>query len=233
MQLLSNLQSLSPSVQDGIREAAINEHCRRDPLYWLQRWTKTRDNHWREKGTEPYCKFPDKPYFPKLFELMASERRLFLPKSREMILSWAVVGYAVHLCQWNPNTQVIIQSQREAKSFDLVVGRGTPGYARVLYEQQDEFLKRLHPLTKAIDDMPADLISWKNDSSILGVPSGAAQVRQYHPAIWIMDEAAFLSEAAASYDTAEPVSSQIFVISSAGPSWFGVECMRVLEGARG
>jgi hypothetical protein len=27
----------------------------------------------------------------------------------------------------NANTQVIIQSQREAKSFDLVVGRGTPG----------------------------------------------------------------------------------------------------------
>lgn len=162
---------------------------------------------------------------------MASERRLFLPKSREMVLSWAVVGYAVHLCQWNPNTQVIIQSEREAKSVDLVVGRGIPGYARVLWERQDEFLKRLHPLTKDIDKMPEDLLSWRNGSSIRGVPSGAQQVREYHPALFIMDEAAFLTEAAASYDTAEPVCSQIFVVSSAGPSWFGDVVQSILENA--
>jgi hypothetical protein len=160
---------------------------------------------------------------------MKTSRRLFVPKSREMMLSWALVGYAVHVCQWNPNTQVIIQSEREAKSVDLVVGRGVPGYARVLWERQDEFLKRLHPLTKPIDDMPADLLSWKNGSSIRGVPSGANQVRQYHPAIWIMDEAAFLSEAQESYNTAEPVSSQIFVVSSAGPSWFGDMAQQIME----
>ncbi len=199
-------------------ELDLDRELSANPLKWLQFHTKTRDNHWREKGTEPYCRFPDLPYMPKLFELMASERRLFLPKSREMMLSWAVVGYSVHTCQWHPNTEIIIQSEKESKSLDLVVGRGTPGYARVLWERQDEFLKRLHPLTKDIEEMPADLLSWKNGSSIRAVASGAAQVRQYHPAIWIMDEAAFLPEAAASYDTAELVSSQIFVISTAGPS---------------
>jgi hypothetical protein len=167
---------------------------------------------------------------PQLFKLMRSERRLFLPKSREMILSWAVVGYAVHVCQWNANSQVIIQSEREAKSVDLVVGRGIPGYSRVLWEQQDEFLKRLHPLTKDIEKMPEDLLSWKNGSSIRGVPSGADQTRQYHPALMVLDEAAFLSEAAASYDIAEPVCSQIFVVSSAGPSWFGAVCQSILDG---
>jgi hypothetical protein len=77
--------------------------------------------------------------------------------------------------------------------------------------------------------MPADLLSWKSGSSIRAVASGSAQVRQYHPAIWIMDEAAFLPEAAASYDAAEPVSSQIFVISTAGPSWFGDICQSIME----
>jgi hypothetical protein len=168
---------------------------------------------------------------PRLFELMQSERRLFLPKSREMMLSWAIMGRAVHLCQWTENSQVIVQSEKEGKSIDLVVGRGIPGYARVLWEQQDDFLKIAHPLTKPIDDMPGDLLSWKNGSSIRGVPSGADQVRQYHPSLFLMDEAAFLSEAAASYDTAEPVCSQIFVVSSAGPGWFADVCMRTLEGA--
>jgi len=214
-----------------MRDEAKDELCGLDPLEWLQHYTKTRDDHWREKGTDPYCEFPDLPYMSKLFELMASERRLFVPKSREMMLSWAVVGYAVHLCQWHPNTQVIIQSEREAKSVDLVVGRGVPGYARVLWEKHDEFLKRLHPLKKPIDEMPADLLSWKNGSSIRGVPSGADQTRQYHPSLFIMDEAAFLSEAAARYDTAEPVSSQIFVISTAGPGWFADLVTTIMEGS--
>jgi hypothetical protein len=216
-------------VQEAIRDKAKDELCGLDPLEWLQHYTKTRDDHWREKGTDPYCEFPKLPYMPKLFELMASSRRLFLPKSREMMLSWAVVGYAVHLCQWHPNIQVIIQSEREAKSVDLVVGHGVPGYARVLWEKQDDFLKHLHALTKSIEDMPADVLSWANGSSIRGVPSGANQVRQYHPSLFIMDEAAFLSEAAASYDTAEPVSSQIFVISTAGPGWFAEVCQNIME----
>jgi hypothetical protein len=205
--------------------------CRRSPLWWLQHHTKTRDDHWREKGTPPFAEFPSKPFFPFLFELFKTERRLFLPKSREMQLSWAVVGYAVHLCQWSPNSQVIIQSEQEKKSVDLVVGRGKPGYARVLWEQQDEFLKRLHPLTKAIEKMPEDLLSWENGSSIQAVPSGADQVRQYHPALFIMDEAAFLSEAAASYDTAEPVCSQIIAVSSAAPGWFAETVLDTLERA--
>jgi hypothetical protein len=124
---------------------------------------------------------------------------------------------------------VIIQSERATKSDDLVVGRGIPGYARVLWEQQEDILKRMHPLTKDIEDMPADLLSWKNGSSIRGVPSGTNQTRQYHPALFVLDEAAFLTEAEASYNTAEPVATQIIVISSAGPSWFGDVCMRILE----
>jgi hypothetical protein len=86
------LNGLRPDEKKLLRESAVNERCKRDALYWLQHHTRTRDDHWRKRGTEPYCKFPYKPYFPKLFELMASERRLFLPKSREMMLSWAIMG---------------------------------------------------------------------------------------------------------------------------------------------
>ena len=46
-----------------------------------------------------------------------------------------------------------------------------------------------------------------------------------------MGEAAFLPEAAASYDTAEAVASQIIVVSSAGPSWVGDVCQSILEEA--
>ena len=142
-----------------------------------------------------------------------------------------MIADSVHLCQWNPNTHVIVQSEKETKSVDLVVGKGIPGYARVLWEQQDECLKILRPLTKPIDEMPGNLLTWQNGSSIRGVPAGADQIRQYHPARYIMDEAAFLPEAAASYDTAEAVATQIIVVSSAGPGWFSEVCQSILDGA--
>jgi hypothetical protein len=46
-----------------------------------------------------------------------------------------------------------------------------------------------------------------------------------------MDEAAFLTEAAASYDAAEAVASQIIVVSSAAPGWFSEVCQSILDGA--
>jgi hypothetical protein len=187
--------------------------------------------NYRDKGTTPYARWPEKPFFPWLFGLLRSERRLFVPKSREMGLSWAVVADSVHLCQWNPNTHVIIQSEKETKSIDLVVGKGIPGYSRVIWEQQDEALQEMHPLTKDINDLPGNFMTWENGSSIRGVPAGADQIRQYHPARFIMDEAAFLTEAAASYGAAEPVCSQIIVVSSAAPSWFGMICTQILEQA--
>jgi hypothetical protein len=199
------------------------------PLYWLQNHTKTFDEHWQQKGTQPYARFPSMPYFPRLFQLLQSERRLFIPKSREMMLSWAVIGYAVWLCQFFERTRVIVQSQKLEKVIDLVSGRGNPGYAETLFEQQDQFLKDRHPLVKPSTEMPGDMLAWVNGSTLHGVPSGADQIRQYHPTVAIFDEAAHMDEFAEAYGAAEPVASQIIAVSSAAPSFFGDVCMDILE----
>jgi hypothetical protein len=219
-------------LQQAVKNGIIEEKCRLDILEWLYHHTQTRDDHWREKGTEPYARWPHKPYWEYLFWILRKDKRLFIPKSREMMLSWPIIADSVHLCQWNPNTRVVVQSATEDKSIDLVVGKGVPGYARVLWEQQDDFLKILHPLTKNIEEMPGSLLSWKNGSSIRGVASGGAQVRQYHPARLILDEAAFLPEAQASWNAGEPVCSQMIAVSSAAPSWFGDTVMRIMDGVQ-
>ena len=85
-------------------------------------------------------------------------------------------------------------------------------------------LKDLHPLAKPSTEMPGDMLAWANGSTLHGVPSGADQIRQYHPTIVIFDEAAHLDEFAESYGAAEPVASQIIAVSSAAPSWFGDVC---------
>ena len=219
-----SFQNLPTGLRKVMREGLWNELCARDPYYWLQLHTKTFDEHWEKKGTQPYNHFPDLPYLRNIFDLLLTESRLFLPKSREMMLTWAVIGYGVWRCQFHPRTRVIVQTQKLEKVLDLVSGRGNPGYARTLWEQQNDFLKDMHPLVKPAKDMAAGLLAWVNGSTFQGVPSGADQVRQYHPTLVIFDEAAHLSEFREAYDAAHPVATQIIALSSAAPSWFGDIC---------
>ncbi len=83
--LMKNFESLTPELQQAIKDGIENELCARDPLYWLQNWTETFDEKWKEKGLpSPYRPFPTQPYFPFLFQTFQTERRLFVPKSRDM-----------------------------------------------------------------------------------------------------------------------------------------------------
>ena len=147
------------------------------------------------------------------------------------MISWAVVAYAVWLCQFFERTRVIVQAQKLEKVIDLISGRGNPGYARTLYEQQDQFLKDRHPLVRPSTEMPGDMLAWANGSTLHGVPSGADQIRQYHPTVVIFDEAAHLDQFEASYGAAEPVASKIIAVSSAAPGFFADVCMDLLEHA--
>ena len=224
-------------VRQSVWEDCEEEKCMEGdgivpgPLYWMQNHTKTHDEHWLEKGTKPDSPFPDKPYFPWLVWHLMNDRRQFIPKSREMMATWLLIGYGAWKAQFFPTVQVIVQTQKDEKVVDLIKGRGTPGYARTLYEQQPAWLKGRHPLTKAMKDLPEDLISWANGSSIRGVPKGADQIRQYHPTIVIFDEAAHLDEFRESYGAAEPVCSQIIAVSSAAPSFFGDICVEAWTAA--
>jgi hypothetical protein len=197
------------------------------PLHWAWNWTQTFDEHWLDKGLDgPYHAFPRLPYMPWLFNLMLTSKILFIPKSREMMVSWATVAFAVWFCQSFPRTRVLIQSQKLEKASELVKGTEPPGYARTLWERQPYWLRDRHPLATRVQDQPADKLAWSNGSAIQGVPSGADQVRSYHPTLLIMDEAAHLDEAEGSFGAAIPVCPRIIVVSSAGPGWFASVCAR-------
>lgn len=214
---------LTESVfQEEVLPAILNgDGVRPAPLWWMQECTLTYDEKWREHGHDsPYRPFPRLPYFAWVFDLFLTQKRLLVKKSREMLLSWCAVGYAVWLCQTRPRTRVVIQTNKETKAVDLVKGAGVPGYGRTLYERQSERMKQEFPLTKEMEDQPSDAISWKNGSILQGVPSGADQIRMYHPSLVLYDEAAYIESFQASWAAAEPVAEQMIAISSVAPSWF-------------
>jgi hypothetical protein len=197
------------------------------PLAWLWHCTETFDPHYLDKGfPSPHRPFPRLPYFPWLVAKMLQEPIVFFPKSREMMLSWCVIGYCTWMCQIFPGTQVLVQSQKLDKSSELVKGTEPPGYAYTLYSRQDLWLKERFPLAMRPDDLPADNLVWKNGSEIKAIGRGADQVRLYHPTIYVIDEAAWMEEAGASFGAASPVAKQMLIVSSAGPGFFGDICTR-------
>ena len=152
-----------------------------------------------------------------------------IAKSRDMMVSWAVIGYLTWKAQYHGPIHIMIQTQKEDKARDLVCGLDVPGYVRTLYEQQEDWMKALHPTPRPPSEMAGLVFSWKNGSKIQGIPSGSDQIRQYHPDTIFFDEAAFLDDWEGSYGAAQPVANNIISVSSANPSAFGDTVMQALE----
>ena len=200
-------------ILDGPISRAVS-----DPLLWLQQFTRTKDSHWREAGAAtPYRGFPQKPYFRPLVEGFRNEPVMFVEKSRDLMLSWLFVGLFTHAAMTNKGIEILFQSQKEDKAFELV------DYARTLYELQDEPFKDEFPLKKG-KRQSAGILEFENGSRIIGIPGGGDQVRSYHPWGLLQDEAAFMPEAGKAYDHAVPVCQKIVVLSTAGPGWFAEQC---------
>jgi hypothetical protein len=207
-------------VELGRRE--VERRLEQHPWEWLTQYTQTFDEHAAEKGVPVHKPFPTKEYLRVVLRYLERSPRIFIPKSREMLTSWLVMGYCTQKAQYKKRTRVIIQTEKEEKGWDLVE------YCRCLYNQQPEWLRRLHPLATG-GVQSKGLLLWDNESRVRAIPSGANQVRQAHPTVLVLDEASFLPEAMQSYETANPVTSQIIAISSAGPGWFADMCERPVE----
>ncbi|HEY6250996.1 MAG TPA: transposase [Candidatus Angelobacter sp.] len=214
------IMSTEEKLQEAIRaKADRTTQMVADPLVWLQKYTETKDSHWRERGAEaPYRPFPDKPFFRPLIEDWQREPVVFIEKSRNMMLSWLCVGFFTHAAMTTPGIEILFQSQKEDKAFELV------DYAKVLYDHQPGELQAEFPLVKKLKDMADGELHFANGSRIIGIPGGADQIRSYHPWGLLMDEAAFMPEAGDCYNNAIPVCRKILMVSSAGPGWFGETC---------
>jgi transposase-like protein len=185
-----------------------------DPLIWLRTGTKTKDSHWREHGAEsPYRAFPDWPYLRVVYEDFLSATPYCVEKSRDLMISWLMVGLFTHKAMTTEGIEVLFQSQKQEKADELIE------YAKILYEQSDEAIKKAYPLARQPESNSE--IAFANGSRIIAIPGGGDQIRSYHPWALLMDEAAFMPEAGEAFDNAlSACNKRVVVISSAGPGWF-------------
>lgn len=208
------MPKLSREKQEELVDCYADLKCSEDTLYWLQHFTKTENPKHEAQGLPFKAAFPEKSYFVPLFAAFRKHPRLFIPKTREMLTSWCVMGYATARAQWD-KWFVIVQTEAEVKAEELV------HYAKILYENQPDWMRTRHQLKSE----PSKLeIEWRAGGKIMAIPKGENKIRLYHPTLYVIDEASFLPEAEQCYNAAHPVAQQIIAVSSAGPGWFADQC---------
>ncbi len=211
-----NAQIGRDAASTQAEQQGVDAKCEADSLLWLQNFTATENPKHAEQGLPYKSPFPHKSYFEPLFAAFRRSRRLFVPKTREMLTSWCVMGDSAHRAQWE-RWFVVVQTDAEKKAEELI------SYVRILYENQPTWMQSLHPLR---GEVSRTKIEWESGGRVLAIPAGVNKIRLYHPTRYVMDEAAFLPEAEQCYNAAHPVAQQIIAISSAGPGWFGEQCSR-------
>ena len=222
-QIRAALPYLNPEEKRDLAEALeakerdeVDALCSADPLHWAQNWTKTENPKYLEMGLPFKAPFPKKTYFVPLFEVFRTAYRLLVPKTRDMVTSWAAMVWAAHQAQWY-SAFAIVQSMKDVKAQELVE------YAAILWLEQPEFVKARHPL----DGQTQNEIRWANGGRIMCVPAGENQIRTFHPTIWICDEIAFIPEAEECWNAVHAAGTpQMIGISSAGPGWMAEQCDR-------
>lgn len=214
------IEQLSPEEQaelyallESEQQDDVDDECSKNPLFWLRHHTLTENEQYILEGLDFRAPFPGKSYLDVVFDYFKRSRRLFIPKSRDMMTSWSAAAWGTHQAQWHKAT-VVVQTESEDKAKKLVK------YARILWNNQDDDLKRRYPLK--VDSTLH--LEWEHGGEYFGIPCGETKIRIHHPTIYIMDEAAFLPGAKSLYEAAYPVAGQIIAISSAGPGWFGEQC---------
>ncbi len=196
----------------------------KSPLYWLQNHTKTFDEHWKSVGAKtPNSPFPTHPYFDEVFRFLSRDPKICgfeskvrnIIKARDLMITWACVGFLTHLAM-TEFAKISFQSQNENKSRDLIK------YAKVLYDNQEPWLKLRYPLKEgySINDFPMDQLEFQSGSLIQGIPQGGDQVRASHPTGLLMDEADIQPEGKDAYDTAWHACEYIILLSTPKQGWY-------------
>ena len=172
----------------GNAEVAWITAATSDVFTWMTEHTKTRNEHWKEEGCPgPYEHLPPYDYLRDLFDAIELEHITWIEKSRDLMISWACVGYFTMNAMVVPSRGVIFQTQKEDKVIQLIE------YAKCLYRNQDPRLQAAFPLSKPLDQQPANRLDFAHGSYIEGIPVGANQIRSYHPWGYLNDESSFPS----------------------------------------
>jgi hypothetical protein len=146
-EMIRNASEQERRKQVDMSCAAWTISHKQGPMYWLRNCTKTENYQWKEQGLNPVAPFPYKPwpkgsrkidfeglrqefdhdfteddppdYLDVVMGYLMSSKELNIPKTREMMTSWLVVGFITWFCQFFEKIGWIGQSEDDLKARAL------------------------------------------------------------------------------------------------------------------
>lgn len=193
------------------------ERCRRNPLYYAERYVWTRDDKDLREPYKPLIAgilavepvtlkvrdLADGPddYLRWLTLLFWVETCLLVPKSRQLRVSWWAVAMCLWLAQFYPAQRIAVQSKKAGDS-DKLLSR-----IQVILEQQPKVASYIPwPRWKKITNLVTiEHGGLAGISRIEGLPEGADKIRGEAYSLVFVDEAAFQKEAEEAYTAIMPL----------------------------
>lgn len=188
----------------GANEAAWESH----PWPFLRDAVFTIDQQKGEEGggvrkypnpADVVCGCPDKcvNYYEHLVRTWWREKRLLVPKSRRLLISWTMIACHYWLARYRPHSSIAFaarkQGQHKAEGSAELVNR-----AWLIHQNLPaECAKR------EVRESWCRLV-FDNGSEIVGIGEGADQARQYTYTAYLADEFAFWEHAGPTYGALLP-----------------------------
>jgi hypothetical protein len=153
-------------------------------------------------------------YIEKLVDCLGSYQQLAIPKSRQLMVSWVACAFCLWYALFQKGANIYIQKEKESESgfgdpIDSMLSR-----VQFIYDSLPEELK--DPQFRVIKSPPT-LHFGTSGSAIMGVASGANQLRGKAASIVVIDEAAMQRFLRDTLTTIMPIvqsGSQIILIST-------------------
>jgi hypothetical protein len=195
------------------------QQLRADPWLFLKHCVFTHDE---VDQTNPIKAYPAHLLYLKFLTLMwQKEKRIAVPKSRRLTVSWTYIALALWDCIFHKGRSWALVSKKELDSLELIQR------ANFIFEHipPEVLSPELLPKRKRgeMQSSPPVLEFPDIHSKMMGFPSGANQMRQRGFSGLFFDEVAFWEEAEAAYVSAEPTvkgGGRMIMVSTRFPGFF-------------
>jgi hypothetical protein len=133
-------------------------------------------------------------------------KRIAIPKTRQMKLTWEVCAYLLHYAMFNPGSEniVFVKKGDEGGGGYLIEDR-----INYMWEQQPEFLK---DFCKA--ELSRSEVRFSNGTFIRCIPQGEAQAQMYQCMNMYFDECAWYDGFLDMLESAMPMAERIILTST-------------------
>ncbi len=232
------LQTLGPAAVRAARRVEWDLVRKSFPLF-LFGYVRTRDEHDPKVYAKP---IPPKDYIALLAQALQMTRRLAVPKSRQLLVTWVAAAFTLWVALTLDHALCFVQSKKE-EDADAILGRIYDIYVRLPPWMRAE--NPINPAKQGDRQYCHMIFPWTRDriaeaaktqatdpewglerttrAHIWAIPQGAEILRSYTSTLILSDEDAFQEQAADAYRACAPTlapSSWFIKVSSANPGHF-------------